>query len=110
MAEAMVIGALIFAIGAMFGRMMPGRKRGPKPIEAVCGCSHHYSLHDPKTGECHGSTRVASVPVRDQNGEPVRDSWGEVVFASERGRCNCRRYAGPEPLPQFIAPELSTDG
>jgi hypothetical protein len=106
----MLIGALIFALGAVFGRVMPGRKRGPKPpkpVQAICGCSHHYSLHEPKTGECHGATDAGRVAVRDQNSKPVKDRFGEVVFTREHGRCGCRRYTGPLPLPEYFAPEIS---
>jgi hypothetical protein len=106
----MLIGALIFALGAVFGRVMPSRKRGPKPpkpVQPICGCTHHYSLHDPKAGECHGAADAGRAAVRDQHGKPVKDSWGEVVFTREHGRCGCRRYTGPLPLPEYFAPEIS---
>ncbi len=106
--EAMLAGAAIFLLGAIFGRYWPARRKGAKPIQPVCGCKHHYSLHDPKTNECHGSATTARIPVRDEKGRPVKDAYGYVVFTAEAGRCACRRYSGPEPLPEYFAPEVTS--
>lgn len=113
-AEAMAAGAVIFAAGAVFGRVMPARRKNPKlrkPPEPICGCEHHYSLHDPETKKCHGSVQSSGgrVPVRDEKGRPARDAWGDVVFTSnhELLPCGCRRYTGPEPLPEYYAPEIT---
>ncbi len=47
-------------------------KRPPEP-QAVCGCSHHLSFHNPRTGAC----------------------------AEEN--CRCQQYVGPEPLGHVFA-------
>lgn len=91
-------GALI-AVGAFIaGQWLPRpHRRGirsPKPVEPICGCEHHYSFHDPKTGECHGTDRRAKYNDR-----------GTYVGVHEIP-CTCRHYTGPEPLPEFYAPEL----
>ncbi len=82
----MLAGALIFAAGALAGRFLPARRRGPKPAEPFCGCEHHISYHDPKTAECHGD--------------------GNYIGNGRYSRCTCRRYSGPQPLPEFYAPEI----
>lgn len=50
-----------------------------KPAQAICQCDHGLAFHDRATGHCDG-----------------RD-----------GKCRCRQYVGPEPLPAFCAPELA---
>lgn len=81
----MLAGAGIFALGAVFGRFVPGRRKGPKPAKPVCGCEHAASYHDPQTRECH---------------KDVYQSNGRYV------RCRCRQYTGPEPMPEYYAPEI----
>jgi hypothetical protein len=99
----MIAGALI-ALGAFLaGQWLPrphrrrGQPKPPKPVAPVCGCSHHYSYHDPKTGECHGTV---AVPVK----------WSQ--YGDERAwrnePCGCRVYTGPQPLPEFYAQEISS--
>jgi hypothetical protein len=97
-ALALLAGAFIFAIGILFSRLLPGRRpalpRSPRP---VCGCDHHHSFHDTKTGECHQTV----------DGTPVHfDKWGDAD-AWEQVRCTCRRYSGPEPIPSLYAPEIA---
>jgi len=94
----MIEGALILLAGIIAGvilRSLPPRRQAPKPVEAVCGCTHHYSLHDPQTGACNSLVQVA----RYSSG----GSWTGYDYAP----CACRRYSGPEPLPQFFAPEIA---
>lgn len=95
----MITGALILLAGIGIGwllRSLPARPRGPKPVEAVCGgCDHHYSMHDPKTGECQ-----ASVPVDKY------DQAGKVIGVDYPG-CACVRYSGPVPYPEYFAPEIA---
>lgn len=94
----MITGALILAIGIVLGwllRSLPARRKGPKPVEAVCGCTHHHSMHDPETGECNATVQVS----RYNNG----GNWTGYV----QNPCACRRYSGPEPLPSFYAPEIA---
>ena len=76
------------------------RQRVLKPAKApkpVCGCSHHLSFHDPKTRECHGLMKGAPVKFNAWS-EPT--AWSQVP-------CTCRQYSGPEPLPEYFAPELT---
>lgn len=87
-------GAVI-AVGAFLaGQWLPRpHRRGvkaPKPVQPICGCEHNISYHDPKTGECHGMMKVPSSMSRDSYHKP----------------CTCRQYTGPQPLPEFYAPEL----
>jgi hypothetical protein len=96
----MLEGALILLAGILIGIgigvRVAARRDGPNPVTAVCGCTHHYSMHDPKTGAC-----VATVPVDKyaQNGEQI---------GKELVPCACVRYVGPEPLPTYIATEIAT--
>jgi hypothetical protein len=88
----MLTGAIILlvgvVIGALIGRMAwPARGMAPKPGEPkpVCGCKHHYSMHD-QSGRCH------EQEWRYSKGEG--EHWVD---------CACQRYTGPEPLPEFVA-------
>lgn len=87
-------GAGILAAGLAMGRFWPARRRHPKPqkpSQPVCGCDHHLSYHDPDTGQCHGMMKIPSSGSRD----------------SFHQSCTCRRYSGPEPLPEYYAPEIT---
>jgi hypothetical protein len=99
-ALAMLEGALILLAGILAGRLLPGRRKGPRLPESpkpVCGCGHHYAMHDPKTGECN-------VAVK---GAPVKwDRWDNPIKWEMTG-CACLRYTGPEPLPSYYAPEIA---
>lgn len=66
---------------------------GPEP---VCGCTHHYSFHDPKTGLCMHTGRTETR--WDEFGTPYK--W-------ENKQCGCQRYIGPEPLASLYMPEIS---
>lgn len=92
--------AAVALIGVLIGRFLPNRRKGPKPpkpVEAVCGCDHHHSYHDPQTGQCHGLMR----------GKPVKyNAWSEPM-AYEKVPCTCRQYSGPVPMPEFFAPEVT---
>lgn len=95
----MITGALILLAGIAIGwllRSLPGRK-APKPVEAVCGCGHHHSMHNPETGTCNDTAQVRWYRY---NGKPG---------GYEDKRCPCRRYSGPEPLPSYFAPEIATE-
>lgn len=95
----MLEGALILLAGIIIGRLLAGRKRPKSPAlpMPVCGCDHHHSFHDPETGECHQTV----------NGQPVHwDKYG-ITDAWEQARCTCRRYSGPEPLPEYYATEIA---
>lgn len=95
----MLEGALILLAGILIGRFAPARRKGPKPpkqIAPVCGCEHGFHDHDPDTGACNGLMKTYRY-------DP--DSQCEVLDAYEP--CTCRRYTGPEPLPQYYAPEIT---
>ncbi|MGW2177345.1 hypothetical protein ACWCXX_04470 [Streptomyces sp. NPDC001732] len=66
-----------------------------KPPEPVCGCTHHLARHD-KQGRCH--ERVEVPTAWDERKKPVR---------FEAGQRNCRQYAGPQPLSQVYAEDLT---
>jgi hypothetical protein len=79
-------GAGILLSGMLAGRFWPARRRGrkpPKPVTPTCGCNHNVSYHDPKTGRCH------------------------KISSYDGSQCPCRRYTGPEPLPEYYAPEIT---
>lgn len=77
------------------------RKRavnGGEDPQPVCGCDHHYAFHDPTTGHCHATSKVASK--WDYAGYPV---------AYTHQQCGCRQYVGPQPLETYYAPEITGD-
>lgn len=97
----MIEGALILLAGILIGRLLPGRRkarRPPEAPEAVCGCRHHYSFHDPESGRCHGTDSQATA----FDGYGIARAWKQIP-------CTCRKYAGPEPLPTYYAPEIATE-
>ena len=91
----LLTGAGVFLAGMVTGRAWPSRRRKPKPVKPVCGCDHHHSFHDPATGQCGYGTR--HLDAYDERDNPV------YSFT----RCPCRKYSGPEPLPELYAPEIS---
>jgi hypothetical protein len=92
--EPMIVGAAIFALGALGGRFLPVRRRGPKAIQPECGCEHHRSFHEGGTGKCH---YLEGKAIRFTGGDPT--AWEKVA-------CGCQKYTGPEPLPEYYAPEI----
>jgi hypothetical protein len=61
------------------GRLAEQRNAGlapPPEPQPVCGCTHHLSFHNPRTGHC-----------------AVED-------------CRCQQYVGPEPLGHVFAQPL----
>ena len=88
-----ITGAELVVIGIAIGwvlRSLPARRKGPKPIEAVCGCAHHHSMHDPESGACNAAVRVSHY-------------GGSYTHEP----CGCLRYSGPLPLPEYYAPEIA---
>lgn len=97
----MIEGALILLAGIAIGRVIRLRARPraykPKVVQPICGCKHHYSMHDPKTGICSGGF----------------DEWGDAVNYQRVGKkdgtpCTCKVYSGPQPLPEYYAPEIAS--
>jgi len=97
-APEMLTGGIV-AIGAFLaGQWLPrpGRRRikPPKPVQPICGCDHHHSYHDPKTGEVRGK------PLQyDAYGYTT--TWGKA-------QCTCKQYSGPVPVPEYYAPEITS--
>jgi hypothetical protein len=77
-------------VGVLLGRFLPNRRKGPKARGPVCGCTHHRSFHDEKG--CSARVREKGI-----------DGW-----LGDTRTCPCRQYSGPEPLPEYYAPELAT--
>lgn len=86
----MLIGGGLVVAGAILGRLPQRRKKGKRLDGAVCACRHAKSYHEDGTGRCH--QRVY-----------VRSTWGEDGYHED---CRCKQYTGPEPLPEYFAPEL----
>lgn len=94
----MIEGALIALAGFLVGRFLPGRRRLARPTlppAAVCGCRHHASFHDPVTRACHATDRRMKYDEEGYN-------CGTHDFP-----CTCRKYTGPEPLPEVFMQEIS---
>lgn len=90
----MLAGAGIFLAGMVTGRTWPSRRRKVKPVKPICGCKHHHSFHDPDTGACYGKATEAEYNVIG--------GW----IGEHKVPCTCRKYSGPEPLPELFAPEI----
>jgi hypothetical protein len=82
------IGIASYAVGQARGRRSRRRDPFADDPQPVCGCGHHYSLHDGEGG-CHGTHRVVEQVSRDGK-----------TWATEA--CGCARYTGPEPLPRYL--------
>jgi hypothetical protein len=100
MADPSMIDGALIALGAFVaGQWLPRphRRRGAlpsaRPPQPVCGCEHHVSFHDPKSGECHAMMKVPSSMSRDSYHKP----------------CTCRQYSGPTVLPEYFVPEISSE-
>lgn len=110
MIEFLAGGGLVVA-GVLLGRFLPARRRGPKPpkpVQPICGCGHHHGMHDPETGHCHDLVKGGATAVKDAKGNPVKDAYGYVQKTYEKIQCGCRRYSGPEPLPEYFAPGITS--
>lgn len=90
----LAVGGGLLIVGYLAGRLTGRRRRAePKPVAALCDCGHSLAMHDPADNACHGQI-------------PRADSYGErgEYLGTQYHRCTCRRYVGPQPLEEFIAP------
>lgn len=78
----LVAGAGLAAAGYAGGARARRRARRASVPKPVCGCKHHKSYHE------NGSSKCSFV------------QW----FSGER--CKCKKYVGPQPLPEYYANEL----
>lgn len=94
----MIEGALILLAGILAGRFLPTRHTKPKVRQTapVCGCEHGRHDHDPATGACNAQIKTYKY-------DPVTER--EVLH--RYSPCTCRQYTGPEPLPEYYAPEIT---
>jgi hypothetical protein len=73
-------GAAILAVGWVVGHITARlHRRNPKASPPICGCTHHFSMHD--TEGCHHFT--------------MRDSYdpnGGKYLGKQPVRCGCRKY------------------
>lgn len=82
----MIEGAAILAVGLLVGWLGGrfGRRRNtggaPGPVKPICTCGHARSYHLDGKGRCQ------KVPYDSQ--------------------CKCQMYDGPQPLPEYFAPEI----
>ena len=87
----MIEGAAILLVGLVAGYLAGRRNRrtaAPKIIEAVCSCRHPRGQHVDGKGACQAKSKESANGVQ--------------MFVP----CPCQLYDGPEPLPQFYAPEI----
>jgi len=90
-------GAAIALVSVLVGRLLPNRRRTPKPApppQPICGCTHHHSFHDPATRACRGVTRQRKY------------SNGGSDLGIHPFPCTCQQYSGPTPMPELFAPEI----
>jgi len=94
----MLEGALILLAGLVVGRFLPARRkqRKAKQIKPVCGCEHGLHDHDKATGACNARSRTYRY-----------DQATEFEVLDGYVPCTCRQYTGPEPLPEYYAPEIT---
>jgi hypothetical protein len=84
-------GAAILLVGLVAGYLAGRRSRRTPPpvtIEAICSCHHPRGQHVDGKGACQAKTK-----------DSVN---GAQIFIP----CPCQLYDGPEPLPQYYAPEI----
>lgn len=84
----MIDGAVILLAGILIGRFLPARRPAKgEPGTPMCPCGHARSFHIKGTGACGWKRQ-------------------ERLFEFEAKKCSCKHYGGPEPLPDYYAPEI----
>lgn len=78
-----------WGLGFTHGRARRRRPAGPEAPNYTCGCDHHLSIHDPKTGRC---TAGVKTPKYDYVGDKVGYTYPT---------CACKQYIGPKPPPDL---------
>lgn len=90
-------GAGTLLAGIILGRITrPKRTAAPaQPPKTRCGsCGHGLGMHSKGSGECHGSSE--------------RDAYSAGYWMGKESiPCGCQHYDGPQPLPEYFAPEIS---
>jgi hypothetical protein len=79
-------GAVIAVAAFLAGQRLPRprlRRGAPKLSRPVCGCKHELAYHDPESGRCH--------------------NWDRRT-----GACTCKQYSGPQSLPEYYAPDITS--
>jgi len=92
---ASLLCVILMALVARLAMMLAEAKTELRKLQdkqPVCGCRHHLAYHDKKTGQCNNFQ-----PGVQQYGKP-----GTKI------QCKCRQYVGPEPLPEYFSPEISS--
>lgn len=84
----MIDGAVILLVGIIIGRYLPTPRRTTAALGApMCPCGHARSFHSKGKGACAWKRQ-------------------ERLFEFEAKKCSCQHYGGPEPLPEYYAPEI----
>ncbi|WBQ05486.1 hypothetical protein [Kribbella sp. CA-293567] len=87
----MIEGAAILLAGLLAGYLAGRRSRPttpPNTTGAVCSCQHSRGQHIDGKAACQATNKVSANGVQ--------------MFVA----CSCQLYDGPEPLPQYYAPEI----
>jgi hypothetical protein len=111
----MGVAAAIFGAGHLSGQIKKRRRMPKPPPKPICGCSHHFALHD-KDGRCHEVQAIMDdreVVVTDPSGKPVKADGGytrvdvHTVIIAEMP-CACQHYSGPIPHDAYFATEIGS--
>lgn len=85
-----IIGAVVGAASYWAGTRRPIKKPYEDSNQPICGCKHHFSMHDPTSKQCHAQVKTTGH----------YNEKSQYVYTRQ---CACRNYTGPEPLPEYYA-------